>query len=125
MIDAIKTVLAKYFVFSGRAARPEYWYWLLAVITITIVLSIIEGAILAPALGFEGFAPEAGQPLQLLFTLAICIPSLAVTVRRLHDIGRSGWWILIQLVPFIGALILIWWLTRPSDTEENQYGVPT
>lgn len=121
---SVSSVLGNYAGFSGRAGRPEYWYWVLVIVAFTFVLAIIEGAILAPMLGFERFATEAGQPLRLLFNLAVLIPSLAVAVRRLHDTGRSGWWLLIQLVPVIGALVLLWWLTRPGDPQTNQFGDP-
>ncbi|EAQ98814.2 DUF805 domain-containing protein [Congregibacter litoralis] len=119
---AIKTVLRKYVDFNGRARRPEFWYWMLSVVLLSVVLAIIEGALLAPALGFEPFAPESGQPLRLVMSLLIFLPTLAVAVRRLHDIGRSGWWILIQIVPIIGSLLLLWWYAQPSDPEPNNYG---
>lgn len=122
LTSAIKTVLSKYTVFSGRACRSELWYWFLGVTVLFFVLAIIEGALLAPALGFEAFAPKSGQPLRLLMSLAIFLPSLAVAVRRLHDIGRSGWWLLIQVVPIIGGLILLWWYVQPGDKEPNEYG---
>ncbi len=124
MFTSVKTVIRKYAVFRGRAGRPEYWYWVLAVLIAFILAAIIEGAVVAPMLGFEPFAPEAGQPLQLLLTLATVVPSLAVAVRRLHDVGRSGWWVFIQLLPVIGSLVLLWWLTRPTDPLENEYGKP-
>ena len=113
---AVRTVLANYADFSGRASRAEYWYWILAVLVVSVALALVDGAVIAPMLGFEPFAPEAGRPLGLLFSLAVLVPSLAVAVRRLHDIGRSGWWLLIQLVPIVGVLLLLWWLTRPSTT---------
>ena len=124
LVASANSVLGNYIGFSGRAGRPEYWYWVLLVLIVTILLAIVEGAIVAPMLGFEAFAPEAGQPLRLLFSLAIFLPSLVVMVRRLHDINRSGWWVFINLVPIIGLLILIWWLTRPSDPDTKQYGAP-
>jgi len=122
---SVTTVLHKYADFSGRANRPEYWYWVLALLAVNVVLAMIEGAILAPMMGFEAFSPEAGQPLRLLFSLAVLIPSLAVAVRRLHDTGRSGWWLLIQLIPVLGTLVMLWWLTRPSETQENRFGQPS
>lgn len=124
VITSIKTVIIKYLVFRGRAGRPEYWYWVLAISVAFVMAWIIEGLILAPMLGFETFAPEAGQPLSLLLSLATIAPSLAVAVRRLHDIGRSGWWIFVQFFPVIGSLVLLWWLTRPTDPQENEYGPP-
>lgn len=121
---AVKTVLSNYARFEGRASRSEYWYWVLAVVLTSLVLSVIEGAIIAPAIGFEPFDPQAGQPLRLLMMLAVLLPSLAVSVRRLHDGGRSGWWLFIQLVPFIGSLILLWWYIRPGDESDNDFGAP-
>jgi uncharacterized membrane protein YhaH (DUF805 family) len=118
---AVKTVLANYAKFTGRATRPEYWYWILALVILSAVLAIIEGAVLAPALGFEAFAPEAGQPLTLIMSLAIIVPSLAVAIRRLHDIGRSGWWLLIQLVPVVGSLVLLWWYIQPGTEGPNDF----
>ena len=122
LTSAVQTVLRKYAVFSGRACRSELWYWVGAVFLLFFVLAILEGALLAPALGFEAFAPESGQPLRLLMSLVIFLPSLAVAVRRLHDIGRSGWWLLIQVVPIVGALILLWWYVQPGNEGPNQYG---
>jgi uncharacterized membrane protein YhaH (DUF805 family) len=118
---AIITVLKKYAVFSGRASRPEFWYWILAVALVSFVFAIIEGALLAPALGFKAFDPEAGQPLSVILDLAIFLPSIAVAVRRLHDTGRSGWWFVLQLIPLIGTLVLLWWFVQPGLEEPNEY----
>ena len=122
MQTAVKTVLSKYATFSGRAARPEFWWYTLAVVILSIFLSIIEGAVLAPMLGFEPFAQEAGQPLRWLSSLILFLPSLAVAVRRLHDIDRSGWWYLIILVPIIGALVLLYWYIQRGTDGPNQFG---
>ena len=94
----------------------------MGVVLLFFVLAIIDGALLTPALGFETFAPESGQPLSLLMSLVIFLPTLAVVVRRLHDIGRSGWWVLIQVVPIIGGVILLWWCVQPGDRVPNKYG---
>ncbi|MEP4485509.1 MAG: DUF805 domain-containing protein [Halioglobus sp.] len=118
---AIKTVLNKYIVFSGRASREEFWYWVLGVLLVTTLLAIIEGLVIAPATGFEAFDPKAGQPLGMIFNLAIFLPSIAVAVRRLHDIGRAGWWFFIQLIPIIGTLILLWWYVQPGSGQPNEY----
>ena len=122
LIASVMLVLGNYATFSGRAGRAEYWYWVLVVVITTIALALVEGMVLAPILGFEPFAPDAGQPLRLLFNLVVLIPSLAVTVRRLHDTDRSGWWFFMHLVPVIGSLVLLWWLTRPGDLQENRFG---
>ncbi len=122
LLVAVKTVLSQYAQFGGRASRPEFWYWVLGVFIMSLALAIVEGAILAPALGFELFSPDLGQPLRLLMSLAIMLPSLAVAVRRLHDTGRSGWWLLLSFVPLIGVLVLLWWYAQPGLPETNEYG---
>ena len=103
-------VLKNYAGFSGRARRTEYWMFVLFNLLITIGLSIID--VVAIGAGVLGG----------LYSLAVLIPSLAVGVRRLHDTNRSGWWLLISLIPLIGGIILIIFLASGSDPEENQYG---
>ncbi len=108
-------VLRKYAVFSGRARRREFWMFCLINIVISILLRLIEAALgIAPANG-EGF-------LSIIYSLAILIPSLAVGVRRLHDIGRPGWWLLIGLIPVIGLIVLLVFFIKDGQTGENQYG---
>src|SRR3954462_4757789 len=108
--------LKKYAVFSGRARRTEYWMFILFNIIITVVLALID--ILTGT-----FSPQAGVGLLGgLYALAVLIPSIAVTVRRLHDTGRSGWWILIGLVPVIGTIVLLIFMVQDSEPGTNQYG---
>ena len=85
MIEAVKSVLTQYFGFSGRARRSEYWFWILATILVGIVVAIVEALL---GLSYEGSGPISG-----ILNLLIFIPGLAVSFRRLHDTGRSGWWI--------------------------------
>lgn len=109
-------VLKKYAVFSGRARRKEYWFFVLFNIIISIVLAVIDGVT-------GSFSPEAGMGLLGgIYTLAVLIPSIAVSVRRLHDTGRSGWWLLIALVPLIGAIVLLVFMVQDSKPGQNQYG---
>ena len=109
-------VLKKYAVFNGRARRKEYWYFVLFSMLISIVLAIMDGAT-------GSFSAEAGMGLLGgIYALAVLIPSIAVGVRRLHDTNRSGWWLLIALIPIIGAIVLIVFLASDSKPEENQYG---
>ena len=96
--DAIK----KYATFSGRARRKEYWMFVLINFIITWVIGIIEKAI---GLTFTVSGAEIGI-ITLIYSLFILIPSLALTARRLHDTDRSGWWILISLIPVVGSIIL-------------------
>ncbi len=108
-------VLKKYAVFSGRARRKEYWMFTLFSTIIALVLGFIEGIV--------GIAPETNQSILVgIYTLAVLIPSIAVSVRRLHDTGRSGWWVLISLVPLIGAIVLIVFTVQDSQQGDNQYG---
>jgi uncharacterized membrane protein YhaH (DUF805 family) len=109
-------VMKKYAVFNGRARRKEYWYFVLFYIIITIVLVVIDRVI-------GSFSAEAGIGLLGgLYTLAVLIPSIAVAVRRLHDTDRSGWWLLIALIPLIGAIVLLVFLVQDGKPGENQYG---
>jgi uncharacterized membrane protein YhaH (DUF805 family) len=109
-------VLKKYAVFSGRAQRAEYWYFFLFYMIIYMGLSIVEG--------FTGlyFAEASIGLLSGIFALGTLIPSLSVGVRRLHDTGRSGWWLLIGLIPIIGVIVLIVFAVQDSMPGENTYG---
>jgi uncharacterized membrane protein YhaH (DUF805 family) len=104
-LDVIKNKYAK---FDGRARRQEYWMYTLFYLIIYIVLMVVDGMIGMPVL--------TG-----LLALGLLVPSIAVTIRRLHDTGRPGWWILLGLVPLIG-LVLIYFLVLDSQPGENQYG---
>ena len=108
--------LKKYADFSGRSRRMEYWYFALFVIIISIVLSIIDLLI-----GTYHRTTGAGL-LSSIFSLAILIPSIAATVRRLHDIDRTGWWVLIGLVPLIGWIVLLIFHVQDSTPGTNRYG---
>ena len=109
-------VLKKYAVFSGRARRKEYWYFSLFNLLITIVLAVIDG--MTGTLIAEVNIGLLGG----IYALAILIPFLAVSVRRLHDTDRSGWWLLIMLIPLIGAIVILVFMVQDSKPNENQYG---
>lgn len=117
-------VLSKYVTFSGRASRSEFWWWILALCILLFIAAIIDGAIILPMLGFDAFQEEGGQPLSVLVSLAIFLPNITVGVRRLHDTGRIGWWLLIGLIPVVGLLVLIYFYVQPSEDGGNQYGAP-
>lgn len=111
--QAVKTCLvAKYATFSGRATRSEYWYLVLFGYLLGIIIAFI-GTLLE--------SPEFIIGLSAVLGLASLIPSLAVCVRRLHDTGRSGWWYLLILIPYIGGIALIIIFCLKSD-EDNKYG---
>ncbi|SPJ28240.1 DUF805 domain-containing protein [Falsiruegeria mediterranea] len=166
-VDAIKTCLAKYFVFSGRALRSEYWWFVLFVVIVSIALAIVDASLF-------GMNPETGESNQVItpiFQLAVVIPMLAAGWRRLHDTGRPGWYLLLPaalsiatmfmvfsgvavfsvleqgaddpdalrgpaallgttglmvvgVVQLILSVLMIWWLSRPSEEGANDYGPP-
>lgn len=108
-------VLKKYTVFQGRARRKEYWMFTLFSFLIYIALATIDGIL--------GMGGEGGAGLfTMLYSLAVLLPSLAVAIRRLHDTGRSGWWLLISLVPIVGGIVLLVFLVLDSQPVSNQYG---
>ncbi len=110
------TALKKYAVFDGRARRKEYWMFTLFYIIFFIVAMVLD-VLLGTDSGDLGFISISG-----LYMLALLLPSWAVTVRRLHDVGKSGWWIFIKLVPIIGEILLFILLVTDSQPGENQYG---
>lgn len=108
-------VLKKYTLFSGRARRQEYWMFVLFNMIFAIIAAIIDNAI-----GLAG--PSGYGPIYGIYILAVLLPSLAVGVRRLHDIGKSGWMILLSLIPIVGGIILIIYFVKDSQEGENEYG---
>lgn len=110
-------VLKKYAVFNGRARRKEYWVFFICNLMVIVVFAVISNL----KLGMTGELALA--LLETLFFLAVFVPSIAVAVRRLHDTGRSGWWLLFGLIPIIGQVVLIAFLVLVSQPGENQYGL--
>ncbi|MGW5969021.1 DUF805 domain-containing protein [Streptomyces sp. NPDC055186] len=102
-------VLKKYAVFNGRARRKEYWMFTLFSVIVSIVLAVVDAAI-------------GTQALQLIYAVAVLLPSLAVTVRRLHDTDRSGLWVFIGLVPLVGFIVMLVFLATEGTPGENKYG---
>ncbi|WP_410814586.1 DUF805 domain-containing protein [Micromonospora sp. 067-2] len=117
-VDAIKSVLSQYVGFRGRARRSEYWWFAL----FTVILSIVTG-ILDSALGTKiGSEPSSTGVIGLIVSLALLLPTLAVSVRRLHDTDRSGWWLFIALVPLVGAIVLIVFFVKEGTRGSNRHG---
>lgn len=110
--DWFKKVIKNTFNYQGRARRKEYWYYILIASIIILIGFTLDGILDTPDTlsGLAGF---------ILF-----FPSLAVTIRRLHDIGKSGWWYLISAIPLIGSLILLFWNCQETSPETNQWGAP-
>lgn len=109
--------LKNYVGFTGRSRRSEYWYFTLFYLVIAIVLSVLDSIV------FGGSGEGKGTPvLSGLFMLAMLLPSIAVGIRRLHDTDRSGWWLLIGLVPLIGFIVLIVFFVQDSKPGDNRFG---
>ena len=111
--QAIGSGFKNYIVFEGRACRSEFWFWVLFTFLVSIVSSVLD-LILFP-----------GNEISLINTLtglALLLPSLAVGARRLHDIDKTGWWLLLWLVPIIGWIILIVWAIKRGDGTANRFG---
>lgn len=110
-------VLRNYANFSGRARRMEYWMFVLFNVIFAIILMVLDNV-----LGINYDSEILYGPLYTIYALAIIIPSLAVLVRRLHDIGKSGWWFFISLIPLVGAIWLFVLIVTDSQPGENQWG---
>ena len=113
---SIETCFKKYFVFDGRAKRSEYWWFVLFSILGGIVTTIIDIMIL-------GYSIESYGPVNIIFSVVLILPGIAVTARRLHDINKSGWWQLIELT-IIGILLIIIWNATEGEKKKNIYGPP-
>lgn len=113
--EAVSLYWSRYVVFSGRASRAEYWWAMLFLALVTVGLAMVDAAVF-------GYGPGSPAVVSSLFGLATLLPTLAISVRRLHDIDRSGWWILLLLVPFVGfVVVLVFHLMRGTDGP-NRFG---
>jgi uncharacterized membrane protein YhaH (DUF805 family) len=107
----VKVVLKNYVNFKGRARRKEYWGFVLFNVIIMFALGILGGII-----------GEGGEFFGSVYTLAVFLPSLGAVIRRLHDIGKSGWLWLLAFIPIVGWIIVLIWLCTDSQPGENKYG---
>ena len=113
--QAIAAGFNNYFNFKDRSTRSAYWYFVLFLIIAGFITSILDVLL---------FHPKIAGPINGIFSLATIIPGLSLSVRRLHDIGRTGWWVLLGLIPVIGWIILIVWACQPTVPQANEYGSP-
>lgn len=114
IITAYKKYLTNYANFNGRSSRSDYWYVVLANVIIGFVLGFIGGLI--PILSGLTYL------ISVIYSLAVFIPSLAIAIRRLHDVNKSGWFYLLMFIPMIGSIIILVFLCMDSVNENNQYG---
>ena len=110
--EAVRQGFQNFATFDGRSSRAAYWWWFLFGVIVSIVANIIDYGILDASV----VSPLTG--------LVLLLPNLAYGVRRLHDTGRSGWWILIGLIPIIGWIVLLIFLLTQGDPGDNEYGPP-
>ena len=135
--SSIRAVFSKYATFSGRAGRPEYWWWtLFEYLTRGVFGAIYSTVMYAEVARIVASASSDGPSYDqimaavfnpayfvlLAWSLAILLPSLAVGVRRLHDSGRSGWFILLFFIPAVGTILMIVFMVTPSDAKSNKWG---
>ena len=113
--QSISSCMGKYVTFSGRATRSEFWWFFLFTMIVSFVVNAISTGIFLNT--FNEILLYIPSIVSLIFTL----PSLAVSARRLHDIGRSGWWVLLMFTG-IGLILLIIWWVKDTEKEENVYG---
>jgi uncharacterized membrane protein YhaH (DUF805 family) len=111
--QAIASGFQNYVNFSGRAARSEFWYWFLFAVLVSIVAGVIDAVLFSSS----GLSPISG-----LVGLALILPGVAVSVRRLHDLDRSGWWIFLGLIPLVGGIILLIWYCMRGTIGSNRFG---
>ena len=114
ILDWFKKALRNYTNFSGRARRKEYWYFVLVQMGLIIVAMILDAII---------FNSETGL-FYIVVVHGLFLPGLAVTIRRLHDTSRSGWWFLLSILPLIGSIVLLVFLASDTKLETNQWGPP-
>jgi len=114
-VEAIKSGFANYVTFSGRAFRSEYWLWVLFTVIGAAITGVLDSVLLGYRVGSDL------SPLTAIFDLVTFLPSLALAVRRMHDMDRTGWWLLIALTG-IGAFVLIVWFCFRGTVGPNHYG---
>ena len=109
------TVMSNYVKFSGRASRSEFWRFTAVYIGINFILQLLQSIM-------PMFISDVFSFIDTVFWIALILPSLGLYVRRMHDVGKSGWWVLLWLIPIIGWIISIYWLALRGDDMSNAYG---
>ena len=117
MLEWALLPLKRYADFSGRSRRKEYWSFVLGVVIVAVLLGIVEGII-----GLSGSVAGLYGPLTLLLVLAIIVPSIAVQVRRFHDQDKSGWFVLLGLIPFVGGIVVLVFMFLDGTKGPNRFG---
>lgn len=119
--ESISRVIGKYATFRGRAPRSEYWWWVLFTILVQAAAGIVDSVIFGGTSFAEYGDMHAFTPITSLAGLALLLPTIAVGARRFHDLGRTGWWLLLTLTG-IGAIVIFFWFMVRGDEGPNRYG---
>lgn len=123
---AIRSGFDHYVKFDGRASRSAYWWWALFVFIVGIVANVLDGVFgLQQFREFNGQMYAAGGVISGIATLALLLPNLSVTIRRLHDTDRSGWWWFIVIIPVVGWIIYLYFMIARGTPGPNRFGPPT
>ena len=124
-IDAVKFGFIRYFTFTTRSSRSEFWWWMLFTFLVDVILvvvnSILFGRSIQQSSAENIFLYDSGY-LGAIFQLVVLIPTIAISCRRLHDIDKSGWWQLLVFIPLIGWGFLLYWFVKRGDDGENRFG---
>jgi len=107
--EAVKSGFQGYVDFSGRSSRSEVWWWILFGLMANVIASLADFVV-------------GGGVFAILVSLGLLLPSVSVQVRRLHDLDRSGWWLLISLVPVLGAIVMLVWFCSKGTADDNRFG---
>lgn len=117
----------KYAQFTGRSDRREFWYFVIFYFVAAGILSIVDSTVFGggrAVFGDSGFDVSSSGPLAGIFAIGSFIPMLAVAIRRLHDTGKTGWWVLLGLIPLVGTIVLIVFYAQKGQPEANAHGEP-
>jgi uncharacterized membrane protein YhaH (DUF805 family) len=114
--QAITVGFQNYVNFYGRASRSEFWYWVLFAFLVSIAAFVVDYALFSLPVAI------LGGPISFLVSLGLLLPNLSVAVRRLHDVDRTGWWVLLALIPVVGLIVLIIWWCQQGTVGPNRFG---
>lgn len=116
--EAVTTCFQKYATIEGRAVRSEYWFWVLFVVICSVILKVVDRTIF----GVDPVTQTSGGVFGLIFSLGTLVPYVCVGVRRMHDVDKSGWWLLINFIPIVGWIIFIVWAATQGTPGPNRFG---
>ncbi len=122
IVEAVTSGYRNYVNFSGRSQRSALWWWVLFQLIVGVIIAFVEGGGHSSMAGGMYSGMYQAGPIALIWDLVNFLPGLALAIRRLHDIDRSGWWVLIVLIPLIGAIILIVWDCTKGTAGDNRFG---